>query len=194
MRSRTKTAILDVAEALFAEGGYKNTSLREITGRAGVNIAAVNYHFGSKLALLDAVFARRLGPLNEERLVMLGHLATRSSRTGKRPSTKEVLEAFMLPVLSFLETGEGSARMSVLIGRAISESDPVVRDIFGKMMQPVFSLSFRLLRDSLPELTPEQVFIRFNLALGAMSRGMCLAGEPLFLPEGVPAPPGAGSV
>ena len=59
MAGHTKDRILDVAETLFADNGFAATSLRDITHEAGVNIAAVNYHFGSKDALLGAVFERR---------------------------------------------------------------------------------------------------------------------------------------
>ena len=51
----TKEKILDAAERLFAEHGFASTSMRDITTEADVNLAAVNYHFGSKLALLQAV-------------------------------------------------------------------------------------------------------------------------------------------
>ena len=56
----TKDRILDVAETLFADNGFAATSLRDITREAGVNIAAVNYHFGSKDGLLGAVLERRI--------------------------------------------------------------------------------------------------------------------------------------
>lgn len=64
----TRERILDAAERLFMESGYEGTSMRMITGEAGVNLAAVNYHFGSKEALLREVFRRRLNWLNTERL------------------------------------------------------------------------------------------------------------------------------
>lgn len=48
LRSSTKEKILDVAEGLFAEYGFNDTSLRTITSKAGVNLASVNYHFGDK--------------------------------------------------------------------------------------------------------------------------------------------------
>ena len=71
LRGSTKDRILDAAEGLFAQQGFSATSLRAITAQAGVNLAAVNYHFGSKDGLLEAVFVRRLGPLNDERLALL---------------------------------------------------------------------------------------------------------------------------
>lgn len=61
-QSETVERILDAAEQLFAEKGFAETSLRLITSKAGVNLAAVNYHFGSKKALIQAVFSRFLGP------------------------------------------------------------------------------------------------------------------------------------
>ena len=64
----TKQRILDAAESLFMEHGFEATSLRSITAAAGVNLAAVNYHFGSKEELFQAVLTRRLDPMNHARL------------------------------------------------------------------------------------------------------------------------------
>ena len=67
----TKNDLLEAAEKLFAEHGFARSSLRAITREAGANLASVNYHFGSKEGLVRAVFARRLEPLNQERLALL---------------------------------------------------------------------------------------------------------------------------
>ncbi len=69
--SLTKERLLDSAEHLFSRRGFSATSVRQITAEANVNLAALNYHFGSKEQLISAVFARRLGPLNEERIGLL---------------------------------------------------------------------------------------------------------------------------
>ena len=75
-QSETVERILDAAEQLFAEKGFAETSLRLITSKAGVNLAAVNYHFGSKKALIQAVFSRFLGPFcNEELSLSLDSLS-----------------------------------------------------------------------------------------------------------------------
>ena len=66
--SATRSSLLDAAEALFAEHGFADTSVRSITESAGANVAAINYHFGSKLGLVKAVLARRV--LLEERLLL----------------------------------------------------------------------------------------------------------------------------
>ena len=69
----TKDRILDAAEERFAEEGF-GTSLRSITSHAGVNLAAIHYHFGSKEALIEALFRRRIEPLNKVRFEMLDEL------------------------------------------------------------------------------------------------------------------------
>ena len=70
----TKDKILDAAEALFMEHGFEATSLRSITAAAGVNLAAVNYHFGTKEELFQAVLTRRLDPMNQKRVDLLTRL------------------------------------------------------------------------------------------------------------------------
>ena len=89
--SATKDRILDAAESLFMEHGFEATSLRAITAAAGVNLAAVNYHFGSKEELFQAVLTRRLDPMNQQRVELLtrfehaGGAASRSPATGSSP-------------------------------------------------------------------------------------------------------------
>ena len=102
----TRARILLSAEALFAERGFEVVSLREITGAAGVNVAAVNYHFGSKDKLIDAVVIRHLSPVNEERLRQLDKLEERYSQAPI--PVEEILKAFLSPVLDHIASGEMS--------------------------------------------------------------------------------------
>src|ERR1051325_11674087 len=88
--TETKQKILDTAERLFAGQGYGATSLRQIIAEAGVNLAAVHYHFGSKEQLLDEVVVRRAGPVNDARIMMLDRL----DAEGGSPAIEKVLEAF----------------------------------------------------------------------------------------------------
>jgi AcrR family transcriptional regulator len=67
----TRLRILDVAEELFGEHGFDRVSIRDITKKARVNLAAINYHFGSKEDLIAAIFERRVVPVNEARLAAL---------------------------------------------------------------------------------------------------------------------------
>ena len=95
VRRDTKDRILDAAEHLFADQGFAATSLRQITAEAEVNLAAVNYHFKSKEALLSAVIERTLGPINQRRLELLDEMEARSS--DGRLDLKDAVLAFMRP-------------------------------------------------------------------------------------------------
>src|SRR5512135_2921410 len=93
----TKERILDTAETLFMEQGFEGTSLRAITAAAGVNLAAVNYHFGSKEDLFQAVLTRRLDPMNQQRVDLL---ARYEQEAGPEPVRCErILSALFIPAL-----------------------------------------------------------------------------------------------
>src|SRR2546425_12399039 len=94
-RKDTRSRILDVAEELFSEQGLDRVSIRDITDKAKVNLAAINYHFGSKEDLIVAVFERRVVPVNEARLEALD--AVEEAAGKKTPKGEAILEAFIRP-------------------------------------------------------------------------------------------------
>ncbi|WP_051361456.1 TetR/AcrR family transcriptional regulator [Desulfuromonas sp. TF] len=184
----TKQRLLDAAERLFADEGFHNTSLRAITGRANVNLAAVNYHFGSKEALLDAVIERRLSPLNAVRRENLEAVRGKARDAGRRPKTEETLRAFVEPTLRFRESGPGAEAFITLLGRILAEPDASLRELFIRRIKPLFLLLFQILRESLPQLDERTLFWRLQFILGAMGHTMCWAGRFGELPEELPAP------
>jgi AcrR family transcriptional regulator len=93
----TKTRILDAGERLFVEHGFEATSLRSLTTAAGVNLAAVHYHFGSKEELFQAVLTRRLDPMNQERIDLLARVERES--VGRPLSCEKILFAMLIPAL-----------------------------------------------------------------------------------------------
>src|SRR5437763_5037954 len=112
----TKQKILDAAERLIAERGYSATSLRHIIAEAGVNLAAIHYHFGSKEDLLDELILRKAGPVNAERLAWLDRL---EADAGGRPLPVEaILEAFLIPTAA---TADADPQFVRVMGRMISE-------------------------------------------------------------------------
>lgn len=177
--SDTKQKILDAAEGLFAREGFHNTSMRGITGAAGVNLAAINYHFGSKEALLDAVFERRLVPLNEQRLGRLHSL-----QAGKG-MLEGILRAFIEPTLLLRRNDSGADAFMVLVGRGLSEPDDTVRNCFLRRMGPVFNEFFEALCRALPQVPRTLVFWRFRMALGAMGHLLCSPSRIPLFPAGV---------
>ncbi|WP_432822935.1 TetR/AcrR family transcriptional regulator [Trichloromonas sp.] len=184
----TKGRILDVAEELFARQGFHATSLRAITGAAEVNLAAVNYHYGSKEALLDAVFERRLTPLNFERRARLDAVQALAAFEGRPPRAEELLRALIEPTLRLYETGPGAGSFILLVGRALSGSDELVRKIFLQHMGAVFTLLLDLLGQALPQLPKQQLFWRLQFSLGATGHALRWAGGGMELPGGVSPP------
>lgn len=113
---QTRERILDTAEALFADGGYEGTSIRDIAEGAGIGIAVVAYHFGPKEDLFDAVIARRAGVMNEQRARAL---ADAKAKAGDHPIEVEILvRAYVAPFVGYaLHGSAGWRNYAVLMGR-----------------------------------------------------------------------------
>src|SRR5437763_12372030 len=107
--SDTQEKILDTAERLIAQQGYGSTSLRQIIGAAGVNLAAVHYHFGSKEELLESVVMRKAAPVNEARLAELTRVEEEAG--ARPPDLKKVLDAFFLPTAEVAERNPQFVRL-----------------------------------------------------------------------------------
>lgn len=162
----TKERILGAAESLFAQRGFDGASLRQLTSDAGVNLAAVNYHFGSKEKLVEEVFRRRLDALNAQRLAALAKVAG-------QPETRleDVLEAFIRPALDLSHDDSGALFMRVL-ARAFAEHDDSLRKFlsenYGHVMRQ-FTAEFARL---LPQLSKEELYWRIDLVTGALTHAM----------------------
>jgi len=176
-KADTKHRILDAAEYLFAHNGYQGTSLREITGRAKVNLAAVNYHFGSKKTLVEEVIKRRLLPLNNIRKKRLEEVKTAADRKGKQPDIKAVLSAFIEPTLKFKESNPGAEHFFTFIGRSFTDPDNTVRDVFVRYIKPLFQLLFETACQSLPDHSGDIIFWRLHFTLGSLFHTMHICGN-----------------
>ena len=169
MAIETKERILDAAERLFADFGYKATSLRDITGEAGVNLASVNYHFGSKDALLTALLERRFEPVNRRRLELLDRLEA-SADSGV--AVQEVVRAFLSPPFE-LHWGEAEERRTFLrlVGRIHSETNDV-RAVFVTLLEPIMSRFATAFQKALPHLGADEVAWRTHFVVGSMAHTM----------------------
>jgi len=164
----TPSRILDAAERLLMERGYEGTSMRMIASAAGVNLAAANYHFGSKEGLVEAVFRRRLGWLNQERLRLLDGLEAKAGGKPLRPS--QILEAFFGTLLDIGENEAlGGMTFLRLIGRAMTEPAGFIRSYFAGEYEEVVGRYKQAFTRALPDVPEEEVAWRFHFMLGAMS-------------------------
>ena len=162
----TRTRILDVAEELFMQHGFEGTSMRLLTAKAGVNLAAVNYHFGSKDALVEAVFRRRLDPMNAARIAELDKLEAEQ----RSPSPEGIIRAFITPGLKLMEDGRNGGRnFTRLLGRAYSEPNKLVRQLIGQMYAPAMQRYKAALERALPQMPREELVWRMHFMFGTLA-------------------------
>ncbi|MEO6687793.1 MAG: TetR family transcriptional regulator [Dokdonella sp.] len=163
----TKERILGVAETLFARHGFAGASLRQVTAAANVNLAAVNYHFGSKESLIEEVFRRRLDELNRHRLSALAAIEANPSRT-----LEEVLDAFIRPALEQSMDSTGGTAFVRVLARAYAEHDERLRkflsDNYGHVLRE-FAGAFSKL---LPQLSKDELYWRLDIVAGALTYAM----------------------
>ncbi|MBE0620632.1 MAG: TetR family transcriptional regulator [Burkholderiales bacterium] len=164
----TRQRILDAAESLFTEHGFDATTLRQITGAAEVNLAAVNYHFGSKEELIREVFRRRLTWLNQQRLQELDRLEAEAGGAPLKPS--RILEVFFGVALKMAADTEGGGRSFMrLLGRTYSKPSEFVRGFLAEEYAAVLARFKAALIKALPGVPGEEILWRFHFMLGAMS-------------------------
>ncbi|RKR06390.1 TetR family transcriptional regulator [Kushneria sinocarnis] len=162
----TVTRLLDTAEALFAEHGFTETSLRRITSSAGVNLAAVNYHFGSKQALIEAVFSRYLTPFCAHLHDALDRLAARAG--GEPPTLEQLLDVLFD---SMLETPSRSGDLRTfmkLLGVAYSQGQAHLRTHLWRHYGDSMARVLEILRQATPELPTDERFWRLHFLLGSV--------------------------
>ncbi len=184
-QSDTKTRILDGAEQMFAREGFHNTSLRALTDLAEANLASVNYHFGSKEALLQTVIERRLLPLNRIRQEKILNVAQENSTL---PEAEALLRAFIEPTMEFRNSSPGARDFISLIGRSLSEPDETVRNCFMDLSQPILQVLFEALHQALPQLSPAILMTRLQFIMGTMSHVMCMSSPSVFNNPELPQP------
>ncbi|SAI58746.1 TetR family transcriptional regulator [Bordetella ansorpii] len=166
--SSTREAILDAAEGLFAHHGYDGTSMRQITAAAGVNLAAVNYHFGGKEALLQEVLKRRLALVNQERLRVLDTLEAEAGGKALKPS--QVLDAFFGTLLRLADDPEHAGRHFLpLLERTMTDPTGFIRTLFADEYADVMERYQNALFASLPDVPRAEIMWRFHFMLGATS-------------------------
>lgn len=147
----TRERLLDAAEALFAERGFRAASVRDITQRAGCNLAAVNYHFGSKLNLYSAVFVRRMGELRERRLDSIRRSLEQHSTTSLERLLRSFTSAFLEPLVT-----ESAGRTWVrLVSHEMADPQLPPELFLNEMMAPVQQSLADALRMVCPGLDAE---------------------------------------
>lgn len=164
---KTLDRIVSAAEKLFAEKGFRAMTLRDVTKEARVNLAAVNYHFGSKINLMHAVIKRRIEPINSERLERLDALIAKHAPDPI--PLEDIFEALFRPFFDHAMTTKGPNRAFIqMVGRAMTEPTDFMRDMHKEFFT---KLSYRFmveLKRTCPELSDQDLQLRFFLSVSTM--------------------------
>ncbi|MEA5669133.1 TetR family transcriptional regulator [Stenotrophomonas sp. MH1] len=163
----TKDRILGAAEELFAQHGFAGTSLRQVTSHADVNIAAVNYHFGSKENLVNEVFRRRMDEMTAARLGQLEQ--ARSSQPG---DLRAVLAAFVEPALALAQDRQSGGAFVRVIARAYAEKNDNLRKFLSDHYGHVLREFGKAIGACVPGLSKEELYWRLDFLAGALTYAM----------------------
>jgi AcrR family transcriptional regulator len=164
----TRTRILDAAEELFMLHGFEATSMRQLTARAGVNLAAVNYHFGSKDALIEAVFRRRLDQMNATRIAELDRLEKEGG--GGPPSPQQIIGAFIGASLRMIEDASGGGRNFIrLLGRTYTDPQKHIRSLIGQLYAPAMERYKAAFERALPQMPRDELIWRMHFMFGTLA-------------------------
>ena len=165
--SGSKRKLLDAAEQLFADKGFEAVSVRDITHLAGSNVAAVNYHFGSRDALLGMVMMRYMVPINDERLARLDSVERKWS--GKAAPLEEIIDAFVRPLATQVRKSDLSERLFYkLTGRIFAEQGDGMPAQIAEQLRRIIERFTRAFAKALPTIAPEELAWRIHFLAGGM--------------------------
>lgn len=167
MPSATKERLLDVAEKMFAEQGFDAVSVRALTTEAEANLAAVNYHFGSKEALIEAVVARHVEPVNRRRVELLEQIDTAGERCGE-----EIAAAFLDPVLEAARDQSDDNRFCKLMSRCLATRDDRISEVVVRQFPDVLARFVSVIRACYPAMSPDTAMMRLLFMAGAMAHSL----------------------
>src|SRR5215470_1873715 len=184
--SATQEKILDSAEELFMEHGFEATSLRQITAAADVNLAAVNYHFGSKEELFQSVLTRRLDPMNQERLALLTRLEATAAPHAL--SCEKILLALFVPALRLArDPARGGKNFLRLLGRAYADPAPFIRQFLAEQYADMIGRFKAAFGRALPDLPKKELSWRLHFIMGALSYTLAATDALRLIAELTPA-------
>lgn len=163
----TRQKILDAAELLFAERGFHSVSVRDITTAAGVDVALINYHFGSKQLLFESVFMRRAEVLNEERMRRLESVVQRASP--RAPRVEDIIDAFTHPLLDRSERGGPGWKAYFALIAQVNNSTEFGGLMMTRYFDPVVHAFIAALRRAFPGCDDRELYWSYQFLSGALT-------------------------
>jgi len=149
-----KDRLLDAAERLFCECGFKGTSIRDIAASAGCNIASVNYYFGSKEKLYEEVWRRHLIPMRDARISSIDKVM---SQTGVRPDLEDLLRSFADTFVGSMVDASKASRLSKLMAREYIDGHLPTNMFVNEVMAPTITAMHSALMKTCPDLDESKI-------------------------------------
>jgi AcrR family transcriptional regulator len=163
----TRARILDAAASMFAKNGVAHTTLREITRAAGVNMAAVNYHFGSKEALANAVFRDLAERVNTKRREEIARCVESATAIGGLPSVDDLVEIFLQPYVGSDEPWTSMLLVHLVMLHRV-EPTPWTREIIAGQFDPLAREFVDALHLALPDHDKSELYWRYYFMPGTV--------------------------
>ena len=163
----TRQRILDAAELLFAERGFHSVSVRDITAAAGVDVALINYHFGSKQLLFESVFMRRAEVLNAERMLRLEAVVQRAHPRAPKP--EDIIDAFTHPLLDRSERGGAGCKAYFALIAQVNNSTEFGGLMMTRYFDPVVHAFIAALRRVFPGCDDRELYWSYQFLSGALT-------------------------
>ncbi len=163
----SKRKLLEAAEQLFAEKGFEAVSVRHITHLAETNVAAVNYHFGSREELLTLAMMRYMQPITEERLARLDFAERKWP--GKVVPLEEIVDALVRPFVTQVKKTELPEKVFYkLVGRIFAQQVDGLPILIEDQLRQVNERFTKALAKTLPSVAAEDLAWRLHFVMGGM--------------------------
>lgn len=155
----TPDRLTAAVEQLLADRHDLSVSLREITAVAGANVASVNYHFGSKAALVETVIERALSEHARAQLAALDAAA----RSGRQPSIEDLVWAWLAPTVQAATEGRPTL-ITRVVANVAGGGSPQLRRLLASTHASVHRRLAELLGPYVPEVAATEVRFRVETA------------------------------
>ena len=160
-----KSRLLDAAEGLFCERGFKGTSIRDIAASAGCNIASVNYYFGSKEKLYEEVWRRHLIPMRDARIASINKVM---SQTGGQPNLENLLKSFADTFVGSMVDANRATRLSKLMAREYIDSHLPTDMFVNEVIKPTMTAMHKAIMKTCPGLDESKVLLVIFSVIGQL--------------------------
>jgi AcrR family transcriptional regulator len=189
----TQQKIIDSALALYAEKGIDGVPVRALTSHAGVNVAAIHYHFGGTEALAEAVFGELSARVNKRRIRALEEIISAAKAAGRKPDVENIVSTFVGPYVGPDAATEGQLLAQLILKHRLSPS-PMTERVIKKHFDPMAKQFVAALHDAMPEIPMELMYLRYMLMVstvvlslsdrGRTNRLQRLSGSKATAPDG----------